>query len=490
MLERVTGAAVKGPEGDDEAACVAAAERWRAWWKEHAGKVAWNEAAGRWEERKGGAAEVRKWPAVPADGQVKEEGMAELMAAVGGKGRKPDVAALEVAVRRFVDGGVMRDRVIDKVCGTHREVDKEVAGGALPAWAQELVRATEKPWTGGEPGQTEKGILDWADGMPHALFGGSGPYMPTAPRLRKDVVLDGRIAPALRPRLVVENVVARNVERFAAERRGVYEQMREKRLTAEEAERAVFWEPAGGILDEALPVFGALGDEASQRRMLAWYREQPLRFLPAVEQGVEAKHAVVVEGLLAEVKEGRGLAAEWAARTLTLYQVKEGLPLLAGRLGDADPRVRQWTAFALTREWSGETTAALMKALEKEEDGKARGMELLALEEAGDVRAEGVLLAATEKATGYEEVQPLCRGLARIKSRKGLGFIARVALDPPGGGHESQTQWEAVEAFGYITGAYKAYPPARLGSGGGGIEAKTVEAALPVIRAWVEKEKG
>jgi hypothetical protein len=40
-----------------------------------------------------------------------------------------------------------------------------------------------------------------------------------------------------------------------------YEQMREKRLTGEEAARAAFWEPEGGILDEARLVPGALKDE-------------------------------------------------------------------------------------------------------------------------------------------------------------------------------------------------------------------------------------
>ncbi len=215
----------------------------------------------------------------------------------------------------------------------------------MPEWAEELLSHTEAPWTGRGAERTEAGVLDWACGMPNALFGGSGPYLPTAPRLRKDVMLDGRILAELRARMIVENVVAANFERFSAERKSVLDYVEGKQASGEEVTRAVYWEPKGGILDYALFSFGELGDEASLGRLLKWYLTEPMRLIPAMDKGVEAKHAALIEGLLKELKGGNGAGYRWAARTLTLYKVSAALPVLVERLRDEDPQIREWTAF-------------------------------------------------------------------------------------------------------------------------------------------------
>ncbi len=64
-------------------------------------------------------------------------------------------------------------------------------------------------------------------------------------------------------------------------------------------------------------------------------------------------------------------------------------------------------------------------------------MELLP-EQTDDAQTEIVLLSATKDAKEALGVQELCRGLARIKSKEGVRFIARVALASAGDSDGSQ----------------------------------------------------
>jgi hypothetical protein len=356
---------------------------------------------------------------------------------------KRDGTAFAGALRTWLDSGVRRDRNIKQA----------------ETLAQELKR---------------RGNLE-----------GGTRLLPPAPRLRPEVVSGGKLA--VEDRVKVLALVAHqwHFDRLARERRLAIEQIKKEPVGSELVRRAAFWEMrdtnVGTAGREACVRLGASTGAADEKLLAALFLEGPDDATINVgRDSVAARHAVFTAALMDHLRRYNDHAAEWAARVLAQGGEANVLPVLADKLKDPDAAVRKWAAFALCWQPSADSVPALLAAIKAEKEAPVRTELLIALAQTGDVRGLDALLEAAkgefEKYHGME----FARGLARIKDKRALPALASMVERYK---DDVQYQCEVVQAFGWVSELYKAFPPAKYWSGGAS-DPERVKIGLAEIAKW------
>jgi hypothetical protein len=197
-LERLTRAGIDGPKQDTPALLEKWSRAWEAWWDENESSRTWYETSGAWVVRSRYQPWPRQWPPVPWDLPT-DRMPAELLRAVQNK----DAATFAPAFRRWLDSGVLRDRQIRAAATRNSLVDSSHLGGAI---------------------------------------GQYGEFLPAAPRLRPDVILDGNLSPTDRLAVIALVSALWHYDRFVRERQQALEYLRAQPSNSDDLRRAAFWE--------------------------------------------------------------------------------------------------------------------------------------------------------------------------------------------------------------------------------------------------------
>jgi HEAT repeat protein len=423
-LRSITRATVEGPKDETPASLHAWSQAWHDWWEKEGDGLAWDGAKACWVSRPRGQVFTRRWPEVPADFKRPPDRFPpDLLRAL----ERKDPAAFAAAFPVWLDSGVLRDRQIKSAEGLSQQLKRE-----------------------------------------SNLEGGSR-YLPPTPWLRADVLFGGKLSVEDRAKVLALIAHQWHFDRFARERRTAAELIPKEPLGSENIRRAAFWEMldtnVSGPGFHAIQRLGESAAPADQKLLGALFLEGPeSAVLSAARVALQRRHKEFAGILLEHLRTHNDRAAEWAARWLALEKQADALPTLIEKLKSPDAAVRKWSAFALCWNPSAETVPALLAAIKAEKEPAVRAEMLTALAQTGDARGLDVLTEASkgeyEKGHGME----LARGLSRIRDKKALPALAAMAERFP---NDQQYQAEVVNAFGWVSGLYKAFPAAQFWSSTG-----------------------
>jgi hypothetical protein len=402
--------------------------------------------------------------------------------ALAGDHGKPDVSALGPVFRAFLDNCDTRDRYISTI----RRSIYLPRGGRLdaPNWLK--ATGIDLSLRLG-PAPTALGYLVSASGFPNCLLGGSGPYLPPAPRLRRDLLMNADVPAEDRAALITLFAFYRfNNDRFVAERRADVAYLNRSDADAELIRRTAVWGVAhdgepddlGNVAQVRLAESNAPADQELLARL---FLQRPIACsLDAMRHSIDAGHEKFIQLLLDHLRTASGPSFDWVGRLLAQEHEATAVPILVARLKDADATVRHQAAFNLCWIPSPDAVPGLLAALHEETDDGARDNIVMAICQTGDARGLDALITAAKSAKKQAVLIQLCRGFSRIGDAKALPAVGNIAL------HASQVQVrnESVQTFGRLSGLYKGDSPNRFWSSGG-IETDKIRTAMPIIQKWM-----
>jgi hypothetical protein len=408
-----------------------AAEAWRRWWETNRSELSWDEKAAMWTKQADALPWPRRWPALPTPLKHPADAFpADLLRAL----EKNDAAAFAPAFRRWLDSGVLRDR--------------------------QLVAAAK-------PYQITSAII---------------------PALRSDLVLNEKLAPAERMKALGLASLRWHHDRFAAERRQAIELLQAGKPDAGVIGRAAFWElresnvrSPGTIAVELL----TRQDDAKSQEVLAalFFARPDDALLHAARAALAAGRPTFEAALLRYAKDHRDNAAGWACWAFCLESKPDIIPIMMDWLKDPRAETRTRTGHNLSFFPREESIPGLLAAIKKETDAKAKASLLTALAQTDDKRGLDVLLAAATPDQDRELQIQLARGLARIRDKRALPALATLAERSK----DQQLSAEVVNAFGWISGLFKAFPPQKYFSGSG-IEPDRIKEGMEAIARWRKQQ--
>lgn len=406
------------------------------------------------------ATQVSRWPPVPADSKTPADSFSEpLIRAL----QKDDADAFAKAFAGWLDSGVVRDREIHSAMRLDRKI---VAGSNLA------------------------GAI------------GLSAYLPPAPRLRPDVVLNTNIPAVDRLKAMALLAQLWHYDRFARERAEAIALVAAAPFGSDILRRAAFWElrdvnikTAGRVALNRLAESGE--DESTQRFILSLcLAKLGDDALDAVRVEIKAGRHTFNDGLLAYLGTHRDRTASWVARLLCQEGQKQAIPVMLTWLKDKDSQVRKAGAFNLCWLPSADAVSDLLEAIPAESDREAKGQMLVALAQSGDQRGLETLLTAAREHYDSEIAAEITRGLGRIRDPKALPTLADIvsglAWITNGDGEPSNSKapagsWyllsDAVNAFGYIARAYEAHLPDSF-RGNSGINPAQLKLNVARIEEW------
>lgn len=432
------------PNGDDELSFRQKSAAWRESWKTNRDRLIWNDAHRAWEYSKE-AKSTRNWPPIPESQKIPSNtAQATVIDALG----RFDERAFGTAFRNWLDSGAVRDRSILEACN--------FGGKAV-----------------------SEGNLEGACGM-DALA-------PPAPRLREEILVGGDLPARDRFYVIARYVSVLLHEHFAEERESARRVLAASDPCSEVVRRAVFWEPTDTNLQTPGAVaFGrlALCPNAEASSSIAAHflqtksRDGFMDIVNRLEHGDPTLANILLEALKSDCDD----PAVWAARALAVASDSRVVPGLLRFLGSDDPLCRARAAWNLSEIPRPESVMTLQKVIGVETDANARDSEVVALAEIGSPESLDILLAAASQSLGEWARICVVRGLARVRNPKALMTLATVALSAK---DNSQLAWESVNAFGYISGLYKGFPPHSVRSGGA-INPQLLQDGLRAIAGWMK----
>jgi HEAT repeat protein len=154
-------------------------------------------------------------------------------------------------------------------------------------------------------------------------------------------------------------------------------------------------------------------------------------------------------------------------------------------LKDVSEDVRASAAFNLCWLPGPDAVPGLLDALKVEKTPRVRGQMLQALAQTGDKRGLDALLAAAAEDWDETTLTEIVRGLARVRDKRALPILADLASRPKA---SDGFTWEVVNAFGYVSGLYKAGAPNHFWSSGGPV-ADEFTTGRAVIDKWRAEQK-
>src|SRR5262249_10019074 len=272
-----------------------AAEAWRRWWETSRSELSWDGKAAMWTRQADALPWPRRWPALPTPlKHPSDTFLADLLRPL----EQNDAAAFAPAFRRWLDSGVFRDR--------------------------QLVAAAK-------PYQITEAIL---------------------PRLRSELVLDEKLAPAERMKALGLASLRWHHDRFAAERRQAIELLQAGKPDAGVIGRAAFWEPRESNVRSPGTIPGQLltrqDDGQSQEVLAALFLARPDdALLHAARAALAAGRPTFEAALLRYAKDQRDNAAGWACWAFCLEQKPDIIPVMLEWLKDPRAETRARTGHNL-----------------------------------------------------------------------------------------------------------------------------------------------
>jgi hypothetical protein len=392
------------------------------------------------------AAPVRSWPEIPKLGDMPSDlGPVRLIDSL----RKSDEREFAIAFRNWLDSGAIRDRSILSACGLNTSL-----------------------------------MLD-----AHLQYacGGSGPYMPPAPRLPQRLLLDENLAPLDRFYAIALFVAIRDSRRFAAELAQANRYLQTSEPCSEAVRRAVFWEPSNSTASIAITRLVTCPDEDAGSLLLARYLGSKTgEGFWEITVRVKARDQQLANKLLAIAAKPCGdHNALWASRILAVGADIQVVPVLLKWLDSPDPECRQHAGWNLVQIPRESEVSRLIEAIATEENTSARESELVALGEIGSPESLHALISAAKEPLSDGTLIAVVRGLARIHDPRALETLAAIAMRAD---NSLGVASESVNAFGFVSGLYKGYPPAPVGSSGSADPTKVQEFRRLIVE-WQQSRR-
>lgn len=377
-----------------------------------------------------------RWPPVPAALKAPVDAFPEpLIEAL----RRDDADRFAIAFAAWLDSGAMRDREIHYAATLDGKIsaDSNLAGAT-----------------------------------------GLEAYLPPAPRLRPDLLLETNIPAIDRMKAIALLAELSHGNRFAQERMEAVSLAASVSLDSDILHRAAFWElrdsnvkTAGRVALNRLAQGGA--DGSSQRFVLAVCLNQlDADALDAVRIEIKSGRQTFVDGLFAYLGSNRDQNAQFIARLLCQEKQTQVIPVMLGWLKSNETQMRKTAALNLCWLPSADAVSSLLDAIHTETDPEVKAQMLVALAQIGDKRGLEALLAAVREPGAPDFTAEIVRGLGRIRDDKALAkladLVSELAWIVAGDGQPEKSKasagsWyllsDAVNAFGYTSHIYKAHPP-------------------------------
>lgn len=486
-LRKITAAQIDAPVTEDSATLHLHAQAWRDWWAaNHAGLI--------WRETKFAFVKSEKdeprftAPSIQMDVKFPAEELLRIVTnAIGGHDGMPNAIAFAPALRALLDDCGQRDRYFATLLDPRARYMPDQSRLKPPAWLTTTGISLDPDFG---PHHTARGCLIEASGIPNCVLGGGGPFLPPAPRLRQDLLLNPNIPAGDRTALVALFAFALfNNDRFVTDRQAAIAWLARPDCDMELVRRTAFWNsryrgtygpnPLSPAAEDRLAQSTDLNDQNLLAQIFLQHPQDSS--LDAVRHAIDAKHEPFIQGILDHLRTASGPSFDWPGRLLAQQHEARVIPILTSRLQDADATVRSDSAFNLCWIPSHDAVPDLLSALRKESDTETKNQILIAICQTDDSIALDDLLAAAETATDLNLRIELCRGLARIKNARSLPALAALALQTD----NDQLRAEAVDAFGYVSGLYRGFGPEPFWTSRG-VNPEETRSQISLIEKWVE----
>lgn len=394
----------------------------------------------------------KRWPPVPATEELPADAFpAPLLKAL----QENDAAAIATEFPKWLDSGVLRDRQIRDAFTLDRTI---VQGSNL------------------------QGAI------------GLGAYLPPAPRLRPDVVVNDRVPVDDRMKAIALYCQIRFKESFAREQREAGVALAAMPLDSDLLRRAAFWELPGHATLRARALFRLRDvplDEAGQRFLFQICLSRlDDSALGVIQAEIKAQRQPFLKDVFEYVESHRDRNAGSMGRTLCLEKQRLVIPIMLRWLQDEDPEVRRTAAHNLCFLPDPSSVAGLVQAIPSEAVPEVKTQMLVALAQTGDKRGLEFLLAAAREPKDTVLLAETARGLGRIRDAKALPVLAKMVArwapvaerpEPPAGAQG--VLWDAVYAFDYIQQVKGARRPDEFNGSSGGDPAQ-LHAGMKRIEQW------
>jgi HEAT repeat protein len=321
-------------------------------------------------------------------------------------------------------------------------------------------------------------------------LGQSGPLLPPAPFLPSKVLFDKNMSATDKMKLLALISEIWNYDRWANERAAALKAVQSAADDSEIVRRAAFWEPcdtnlitAGTVAIEKL---GKCASESRQEDLVSIFLSQPLNSAAyyAIQKAIEGDHKAVTSRLKQYVSVHKDQAAQTAARIFVAGKNAELTPTLINWLADANENLRKEAAIDFCILPVADAVTHLLKACAAEKNQKVKEAMVEALAQTGDSRCYELMVGAfTPQTEKWTRIQ-IMRGFARLKDKRALHSLASLSTKA----EDDQVRWEAVKAFGYISGLFPAGPPDQFNSSSG-IDMKGLALGQQVIAQWQRENK-
>jgi HEAT repeat protein len=389
--------------------------------------------------------ESGRWPAVPADRHIPQDKFPNaLLNAV----EHLDCKAFSANYQKWIDSGVLRDRSIN--FGVHVR---------LSTWYNKL--------------------------RVIGAHGASGPMLPPSPRLPSEFLFDKTLSATDKMKLLALLAELWNYDRWAAERAAALKTVRDARADSDLIRRAVFWEPcdtnlvtAGSVAIEKL---GTCSGETQQEDLVSIFLDKPLNSAAyyAIQKAIAANHKHVTDRLQNYAATHRDKAAQSIGRIYAAINNAALTNTLITWLTDSDPNIRREAAIDFCILPSTEAVSPLLKASATETNKEAKESMIEALAQIKDPRCFDLLSKALTKDASKNTQIQIARGFARLKDKRALHYLANLSSTAD----DEQIRWEAIKAFGYISGLFAAGPPDQFNSSSG-MDIKTFTEGKKIVAQW------
>ena len=530
-LQKLTRASLPIPATDTPAALHQHTLAWRDWWKTSAPALTWQETSLSFVPRaKDDDPLARRWPPLPASLELPPDALTESLLKTLPPAAPLEPAALAAAFRAFLDAGVARDRILFAASQVQWRYPDDVELPPRPAWCKTLLaQSALVPLLSfpADPRDTPDGILIHAS-FPSGLSGSSGSYLSPAPRLRPDLLFNPDIPAPQRLRLIACYAGFLHAGRFLAERQAALKPVNAPAPTQDHdlLRRAAFWEPYADYppvttiaeaaftrleasadpadqqflrqlldlrphdklaLSAATNLLQKSGTPADQKRLAAAFLADPKGCGAGPWYAAVARQQDFINAILADLATSSGERFDWPGRILAEAKVDAVNPVLAARLNDPDPVVRQSAASNLSWNSTADIAPALLAAFAQEPDAKVHRELLLALTQTSDPRALDILLsAAQDPSLDRDVLTNLAIAFRRFNDPKALPVLAHFAATYRDDKNHLQTFNESIIAFGAISGLYAVPLPIPGLGRSHNINPTLNNAALPLIDQWLK----
>jgi len=387
---------------------------------------------------------IDRWPAVPINRQIPPDRFPQaLIDAVDQLNCKNFSAQFRI----WSSSGVLRDRLVQLSTTLPFEVVEEArAGGAL---------------------------------------GQSGPILPPSPYLSSKLLFDKNMKPTDKMKLIALLAELWNYDRWAAERAAAIKTVQDAPADSDIVRRAAFWEPcdtnlvtAGGVAIEKLVTCTG---ENQQEDLVAIFLTKPLNSAAyyAIQKAIAANHKHVTDRLEKYAATHKDKAAQSIGRIYASIKNAALTNTLITWLFDSNPTIRKEAAIDFCILPNAEAVTPLLKACNSETNKDAKESMIEALAQTNDPRSFDVLCKAPIKDASKNTQIQIARGFARLKDKRALRYLANLSSTA----EDDQIRWEAIKAFGYISGLFAAGPPDQFNSSSG-MDMKTFAEGKKIVAQW------